>query len=173
MTESAHHPIKHAGMTVAFAAAVLGILADLLASGLTVDVVNNAVDALSSLDPEDPKAYFTVGMVFMATAPLVLGAIGSVVIVVEQHRQSGSVGYGTLFGLIVLWWVVGQVSATFIPGALTRQAPAGGGTPPELLFRAVVWAAQPYGVVLAVQGIVLGLIAAGSYYVYQQRAKST
>jgi hypothetical protein len=53
MAESAH-PIKHVGMTVAFAAAVLGIVADLLASGLTVNVVNNAVDALSNLDPEDP-----------------------------------------------------------------------------------------------------------------------
>ena len=164
------HPIKHAGMTAAFAAAVLGIVANLLTSGFTVDVVNGAVDSLTNLDPKDPQVYFTVGTVFLATAPLVLGALASVVLLVEG-RKHGSLGYSHLFGLIAIWLLVGHASASFIPHATAQQLPASSGNPFVLLTRAVVWAAQPYGALLAAQGILLGLIAAGSFYLYQDRAE--
>lgn len=160
---------NHVGRAVAVAAAGVGLVADYVVSGLTVEAVSNAaVKASGSAEVAD---YFTVWTVFVATAPLCLALIISVALLVEFQPWH----YGHLLAITIIWYVAGGISqgaadpADVYAG--TSAAPAATGNPYLNLGRLISWTAEPYGPILAFQGLIVGGVAAAAYYLWRERVR--
>ncbi|MFE5771935.1 hypothetical protein ACFQ7O_26610 [Streptomyces sp. NPDC056485] len=127
---------------------------------MTADRVAEAI-ALTKKPTATVEDVVTLATVFFATFPIVLAVLASTVLLWVQGLR----GYPTAAALTVIWVIAGLVTYKvlypYIPVAPMPQY--GGSNLWSGLARAIGWTLTPYGVILALQGLVVGAASSLTY----------
>lgn len=146
---------------------------DLVASGLTPGLVNSGVNAALSRKVEaGAEDWFTVGSIFMATAPVVLAVIAAAFWIYSEKLQ----GYSALVAVTACFAAAAVVTNAVIGTQLGAQSVYAANTAASTApgpFRALGWLFQyfatAYGSVLFVQGLVVGSVAVLAWFYYNEK----
>jgi hypothetical protein len=162
---------KALSATIALAALAL----DFFASGFTAANIQSALDAAK--DPSASAAgVFTVGRVFIASAPIVLAVIVSV-LVYEYGRRERWSDSGVWVGVLAVWGCAVLASGWFVNPASAAVANAGATQgahgPPGVYFAELIgkWIFTAYGGRLAAQGLIVGFVAVVVFAYYTEKWK--
>lgn len=158
---------KRYGKAVSVSVGLAALLCDFIASGFTVSNVSDAIDAMHELSGSLAN-YFTVFTIFFATAPIVLGVLVSGWLIhYILFTRNGNVGSWAYWVLAGVWLIAISISARVMhpPGLSSAEGlalPRGSFFLGSLFLFEFRWIFTAYGIILALQGLVIGLVAVGA-----------
>ncbi|MBV1856426.1 hypothetical protein [Catellatospora tritici] len=144
--------------------ALAALAANFVASGFTADNVQSGLDAVQGGPSASAEDIFTVGTVFVASAPIVLAVIASALVYQHGSREKWT-GNGLVGGILAVWVGAVLLSGAFVSpaSAAVANAAAARGVqgPPAFAVAQLLgkWIFTAYGVKLTFQGLAVGIVA--------------
>ena len=151
--------LKDTSIKVKLAVGICSLIANLFASGVTLAVIGDGL-GIAKGGSAGLGDYVKFLSIFFTTAPIVIAVFVSGIFLMQSQVR----GYPLLTGLALIWIVAGNISYAVWVRADPEKIWINttnklGNNPFGVLFHAILWALAPYGVVLALQGLVIGAIA--------------